>query len=117
MFRGIADFNLKKLVNQVDWKLLLFLMLFLDVKLAIKVPAIILIYLFRFNFKFGFSFKNSRLPLFYLLIMLIPFIDLVIGGGYSNANYLLVFVTGLAFWALSLLAIHQVKLSVENKDV
>jgi len=116
MFKGIADFRWKKLVSQVDWKLLLFLLLFLDVKLAIKIPAIILIYLLRFNFKFGFSFKNSRLPLFYLLIMLIPFINLIIGGEYSNTNYLLVFATGLAFWALSLLAIHQVKLSVENND-
>lgn len=117
MFRGIADFNWKKLISQVDWKLLLFLLLFLDVKLAIKIPAIILIYLLRFNFKFGFSFKNPRLPLFYLLIMFIPFIDLVMSGAYSNPNYLLVFATGLAFWALSLLAIHQVKLSVENNDV
>ncbi|HEY8931144.1 MAG TPA: hypothetical protein VIM55_18205 [Mucilaginibacter sp.] len=116
MSKGIAYFNWKKLASQVDWKLLLFLLLFLDVKLAVKIPAIILIYLLRFNFKFGFSFKNSRLPLFYLLIMVIPFIGLVIGGGYSNTNYLLVFATGLAFWALSLLAIHQVKLSVENND-
>lgn len=116
MFNSIADFNLKKIINRVDWKLLLFLMLFLNVKLAIKIPAIVIIYLLRFNFKFGFSLKNSRLPLFYLLIMIIPFIGLIVNKGYSNPDYLIVFFTGIVFWLLCLLAIHQVKLSVENND-
>ncbi|ASU35170.1 hypothetical protein [Mucilaginibacter xinganensis] len=116
MFNSIADFNFKKVINQVDWKLLLFLMLFLDVKLGVKIFAIILVYLLRFDFKFGFSFKNSRLPLFYLLILAIPLIDLVINRGYGNPNYLLTFFMGMGFWILSLLAIHQVKLAVEVND-
>jgi len=116
MFNSIADFNYKRIINRVDWKLLLFLMLFLNVKIGIKIPAIIIIYLLRFNLKFGLSFKNSRLPLFYLLIMFIPFINLLISKGYSNTDYLIVFFMGIGFWLLSLLAIHQVKLSVENND-
>lgn len=113
----IADFKLKRVINYVDWKLLLFLLLFLNVKLVIKIPAIIIIYLLKFNFKFGFNFKNSRLPLFYLLIIAIAFIDLFITKGYTNSNYMVVFFTGIAFWLLCLLAVHQVKLSVENNDV
>ncbi|MDO3643398.1 hypothetical protein [Mucilaginibacter sp. L3T2-6] len=116
MLSSIVGFNLKKAVNAVDWRLLLFLLLFLDVKLAVKIAAIILIYALRFDFKFGFSFKNSRLPLFYLLIMLIPFVSLVFTGGYSNPDYLIVFFTGLGFWLLCILAVHQVKLAVENDD-
>ena len=116
MLNRIAAFNLKKALNRIDWKLLLFLLLFLDVKMAVKIAAIVIIYLLRFNFKFGFSFKNSRLPLFYPLIMLIPFISMLINKGYANTNYLLVFVTGIGFWLLCLLAIHQVKLAVENND-
>ena len=116
MLNPIAVFNLKKAINRIDWKLLLFLLLFLDVKMGVKIAAIIIIYLLRFNFKFGFSFKNSRLPLFYPLIMLIPFISLVINMGYTNPDYLLVFITGVGFWLLCLLAIHQVKLAVENND-
>ncbi|MDB4918249.1 hypothetical protein [Mucilaginibacter sp.] len=116
MFNSITDFNFRKIINRVDWKLLLFLMLFLNVKLGVKIPAIILIYLLRFDFKFGFSFKNSRLPLFYLLILIIPFIDLIINRGYSNPDYLIVFFTGIGFWLLCILAIHQVKLAVENND-
>ena len=108
---------LKQQLNKADWKLLLFLLLFLNVKLAVKIPAIVLIYLLQFNFKFGFSFKNSRLPLFYLLVIAIAFIDLLLNRGYNNINYLIVFSSGLGFWLLCLLAVHQVKLSVENNKV
>ncbi|WP_158992548.1 hypothetical protein [Mucilaginibacter sp. L196] len=114
---NIAGFNLKKLQTYVDWKLLLFLLLFLNVKLAVKIPAIIIIYLLQFNFKFGFNFKNSRLPLFYLLVIAIAFINLIINKGYNSSNYLVVFAIGIGFWLLCLLAVHQIKLSVENNSV
>jgi len=104
---------LKNALNKVDWKLLLFLILFLNVKLVVKIPAIIIIYLLRFNFNFGFSLKNSRLPLFYPLVIVIASVDLLIYKGYSNNNYLVVFLMGAGFWLLCLLAIHQVKIAVE----
>ena len=113
---SIANFNFKETLNKVDWKLLLFLVLFLDVKIAVKIVAVILIYLLQFNFKLGFSIKNSRLPLFYLLIIAIAFIDLFINKSYGNPYYYLVFFIGIGFWLLCILAIHQVKLSVESND-
>lgn len=109
-------FYIDKIKTKIDWQLLAFLLLFLNVKLAIKIPAIILIYFFRFNFKFGFKLKNSRLPLFYLLIMVIPIISLLINHNNFNLNYLIVMLIGMAFWLLCILAIHQVKLSVENNE-
>ncbi|HWZ13972.1 MAG TPA: hypothetical protein VNW95_01950 [Mucilaginibacter sp.] len=109
-------FNLKKAISYVDWKLLLFLMLFLNVKLAVKIPAIIIIYLLRFNFRFGVSFKNSRLPLFYFLIIGIGFLGLIINQHNFGYNYLVVFLTGIGFWLLCILAVHQVKLAVEQND-
>ncbi|TWI98712.1 hypothetical protein JN11_02900 [Mucilaginibacter frigoritolerans] len=117
MITSIAGFNLKKLLNKVDWKLLLFLMLFLNVKLVVKIPAIIIIYLLQFNFRFGFSFKNSRLPLFYVLIVVLAFFGLLINGSYHQPHYIAVFLTGIGFWLLCLLAVHQIKLSVERNDV
>ena len=115
MILGTADFNLKKLSTYVDWKLLAFLILFLNVKLEVKIPAIILIYVLQFNFKFGFGLKNSRLPLFYLLIIGIAFIGLVVNALYVP-YYLIVFALGIVFWLLCLLAMHQVKLFVENNN-
>ncbi|MBD1364898.1 hypothetical protein IDJ77_13835 [Mucilaginibacter sp. ZT4R22] len=113
---AISPINIKKWKSYADWKLLALLLLFLNVKLAIKIPAIALIYLLQFDFKFGFSLKNSRLPLFYLLIIPLSFVGLFIGKGYQNINYLIVFATGLFFWLLCILAIHQIKLSVEKQS-
>lgn len=112
----IADLNLKKLFASVDWKLLAFLVLFLDVKLAVKVFAIVLIYLLQFNFKFGFRLKNSRLPLFYLLVIGIAILNGFIYKSFFNIKYDVVFFTGIGFWLLCILAVHQVKLSVEKNN-
>lgn len=116
MFSSNAFLNFKKFKGLADWRLLLFLVLFLNVKLAVKIPAIALIYLLQFNFKFGFSFKNSRLPLFYLLAIAIAVLNWIIGMNYLNLNYNLVLLTGIGFWVLCILAMHQVKLFVENND-
>lgn len=106
----------RKLRKLADWRLLLFLVLFLNVKMAIKVPAIALIYLLQFNFKFGFSLKNSRLSLFYPLAIGIALLDWIISRNYFNINYDIVLITGIGFWVLCILAMHQVKLFVENND-
>src|ERR1700761_455955 len=114
MSLGIAGFNFKKFIKQVDWRLLLFLVLFLNIKMPAKLIAIVFIYLCQFNFNFGFKLKNSRLPLFYLLGIIIAVIGLVVNHGYSNYNYLLLFFTGIGFWLLSILAIHQMKLITDT---
>jgi hypothetical protein len=100
----------------IDWKLLLFLILFLNIKMPAKIIAVVFIYALQFNFKFGFKLKNSRLPLFYLLIIPIAFAGLIINSNYLNHNYALVFLTGIGCWLLSLLAIHQIKLAVEKTE-
>jgi hypothetical protein len=112
----IAAINIKKLVGFIDWKLLVFLTLFLDVKLIVKVVAIVLVYLFQFDLKFGFRLKNSRLPLFYLLVIGIAVLNGLIYKSYVNIKYDAVFLTGIGFWLLCILAVHQVKLSVEKNN-
>ena len=116
MAPGNALLNIRKLKNLADWKLLLFLVLFLNVKMAVKIPAILLIYLLQFDFKFKFSFKNSRLPLFYLLAIAIAIFNWIISRNYFNLNYDIVLLTGIGFWLLCILAMHQVKLFVEKND-
>src|ERR1700744_623165 len=116
MSNNTPVFNLKRLKGYVDWQLLLFLFLFLNVKLVIKIPAIIFIYLLRSSSQFKFSLKNSRLPLFYPLVILIALIDLLVNKNFSTPNYLPVLLTGTAFWIMCILAVHQVKLAVERND-
>lgn len=102
--------------GKIDWKLLVFLLLFLNVKLVIKVAAVLLIYILRRDFKFGFSLKNSRLPLFYPLVIGIAVFSWIYIGLIRDARYSLVLLTGILFWTLCILAAHQVKLSVEKND-
>ncbi|MEO8415698.1 MAG: hypothetical protein ABI472_18690 [Ginsengibacter sp.] len=106
----------KQAVKAIDWKLLVFLLLFLNVKLVVKIAAIILIYILQTDFKFGFRFRRSRLPLFYLFIIGIGVLDYCITPQIKSLNYSMVVVAGIGFWLLSILAIHQVKLSVELLD-
>jgi hypothetical protein len=114
---SLTKFDRKKWTSYADWKLLVLLVLFLNVKLAIKIPAIALVYLLQFDFKFGFKLRDSRLPLFYPLIIVLAFVGMLINGGYTHTNYLIAFGIGTVFWVLCILAIHQVKLSVEGRSL
>jgi len=113
--KGCSVF-LRDKINSIDWKLLVFLILFLNVKLLVKVIAIILLYFLRPDFSFGFRLKNSRLPFFYIIVIAIAVINLVISRLFTQLNYDLVFAAGISFWAILILAIHQVKLSIEKND-
>ncbi|HZI69440.1 MAG TPA: hypothetical protein VFD44_07010 [Hanamia sp.] len=101
--------------NAIDWQLLVFVILFLDVKLAFKVVAVVLIYALRFNMKFGLNLRHSRLPIFYLLIILIGLLNYFFSGGFHHLNYTLTVFAGISFWMLAFLAMHQVKLSIETQ--
>ena len=108
--------RIRKTFKTIDWKLLVFLLLFLNVKLVIKLAALICIYFLRPDFKFNFRFRRSRLPLFYPLIIGIALLNYFITSGFSIHNYSIVFLSGICFWLFSILAIHQIKLSVEGNE-
>jgi hypothetical protein len=103
-------------VKPLDWKLLVFLILFVNVKLLVKVAAILLIYLLRPNAKAGFSWKHSRLPFFYPAMMAIAVINWVLQKGFLQMDSSILLLVALFYWTLCILAIHQVKLSVEQQD-
>lgn len=108
-------FSFKFLTN-INLPLLVFLIFFLNVKFVVKVIAILFIIIYSRNFKFGLSFKKSRLPLFYLLIIILEiFKYLLIVRNYS-LNYALVFSMGILQWAMCLLSIHYIKLNVDDTD-
>ncbi|MGH2564862.1 MAG: hypothetical protein ACRDE5_10125, partial [Ginsengibacter sp.] len=115
MFSKTYSAGIQKTFKTIDWKLLIFLLLFLNVKLVVKLAAILFIYILQFNFKFGFRLRHSRLPLFYPILIIIAVINWLVYAGFTS-NYNIVFCTGIGFWILSILAIHQVKLSVGKND-
>jgi hypothetical protein len=109
--------SVKNYSSSIDWKLLGFLILFMNVKISVKILAIVLIYLLQFDFKLGLKYKNPRLPLFYPIVIGIALVNYVLYSGYRTPNYNLVLLSGIGFWMFCLLAMHQVKLSVERNDI
>ena len=109
--------SIKKQYEKVDWGLLIFLLLFLNVKLIIKLVALCFIYVRRFNFSFGFRWKQSRLPLFYLAIILIALFNYVSYSLYQQNNYSILLLTGISFWIMCILALHQLTLSVDTGNL
>ncbi len=99
----------------VEWRLLAFLVLFMDVKLAVKLLALLFVYFLRPDFRFGFRWKQSRLPLFYPLIIGIALWNFVLSPD-LKLNYLMVLMNGILVWAACILAIHQIKLFTERTD-
>lgn len=114
MTAGLPGFDIKKWKSYADWRLLIFLLLFINVKIPVKTVAILFVYLTQPDFKFGFRFKNSRLPLFYLLVFPIATVAFLSDRSLFNLNYLMVFGGGAACWMLALLAMHQLKLAVDK---
>jgi hypothetical protein len=106
----------KKPAYAIEWKLLVFLILIMDVKLTVKGLALIFIFLTQPNFKFGFDIKNSRLPLFYLIVICVALFDFILYRDFSS-NYLLVALTGIMIWVACILAVHQIRLLVDRADI
>jgi hypothetical protein len=107
---------IQKKITLFDWKLLLFLILFLDVKLSVKVIAIVIIYILQPDFRFQFGFKNIKPFVFYLSIILIATLNWLLSKGFLSQNYTIAFLTGIAFWGLSILALHQIQLFTRRTD-
>src|SRR4051812_19421766 len=109
--------SIKSYLHQIDWKILLFLVLFLNVKLVVKLAALIIIYALRPDVKIEFRLKNNRLPQFYLIVIGIAIVNGFMYRSFNSVPAGIAVVAGIAFWTICLLALHQVKLSVEKMDM
>lgn len=107
----------RKMAEGINVPLLLFLLLFLDVKVIVKIIAIVLIYTVQPNLQLGLRWRDSRLPLFYLLIAGIGIADWIIYGNFMSFRYNVALLDGMIYWLLALLAIHQVKLCTEKTEI
>jgi hypothetical protein len=108
--------NITRIFKNVNIQLLIFLVFFLNVKFIVKVVAIAVMILTTKNVKFGFALKNSRLPLFYLAIILLEIIKYFLVIHHYSLEYLLVFSMGLLQWLLCLFSIHYLKLQIDKDN-
>ena len=117
MKTGNIKIWIKKNTEKVDWNLLIFLLLFLNVKLVVKLIGLVFIYIRRFNFSFRFSTKPGALPYFYPAMIGIAIVNTIILSLYREHNYLILLMVGISFWVMSILALHQVSLSVSKAAI
>jgi hypothetical protein len=108
---------IKEKLHKVDWNLLIFLLLFLNVKLAVKLVALVFIYWKRFNFSFKFSLKQHGLPFFYPVMIGIALLNFLLYGLFRDSHYSFLLLTGIIFWIMCILALHQVALSVTQSSL
>lgn len=107
---------LYSITRDINLPLLIFLLLFLNVKFIFKLFALVFIIVYSRNLKLGLSWKKSRLPQFYLAIILIELIKYVFFTRNYTLDYSLVFCLGILQWSISLLALHYIKLFIEKDD-
>jgi hypothetical protein len=105
------ELNINK--KNVDWLLLVFLVLFTNqAVLSLKIAGLVFIYLFRSNFRFGFD--KGRLPKFYIYILLLAVFAFFFITREFTYEYIVAFTVGNLFWIFSLMGAHQVKISIEK---
>jgi hypothetical protein len=107
----------KEKMYKVDWNLLIFLLLFLHVKLAVKLAALVFIYWRRFDLSFKFSLKQPGLPFFYPAMIGIALVNFLVYGLFRDSHYSFLLLTGIIFWIMCILALHQVTLSVTQSSL
>jgi hypothetical protein len=112
-----ATFKLRKKAEGINVPLLLFLLLFLDVKIIVKIIGILFIYTIQSNLQLGMRWRQSRLPIFYVLIAGIGVADWLIYGNFLSFRYNVALLDGMIYWLLALLAVHQLKLFTEKIEI
>jgi len=101
--------------EQVDWPLLIFLILFLNVKLYIKVAAVLLAFFWhRRRLDFREIFQKKWLG-FYAAMLLLATIHLLLSFSALSAPALFSFGLGFVYWLLAMAAAWHIYLFVQQQ--
>lgn len=100
--------------KSTDLIFLVFLLLILHVSLAVKLAGLLFIYVIRRDFKFGF--KSKRIPVFYLLMMVLLLLQYCFNA-YRGFNYAVLAALCFVYWGASLLITHQLKYTIEKQGI
>lgn len=101
-------------MRQVDWLLLVFLVLFLDVKLVVKILALLLVVVFHRRTRASLSGKGWMG--FYIAMPVLAGIDLLLSAGSLSVPALLSFGLGCCYWLLALAAAYHIFIFVQQVD-
>lgn len=108
--------TLKKKAGQINWPLLVFMVLVLDVKLIVKVAAVLLICIYNWKTISVKSFFSQRYVWFYFGVICIGLINLLLQFKNVNTVYLATTVIGIAFWMMCAIIAYNVYIIIQKEN-
>ncbi|HMI79992.1 MAG TPA: hypothetical protein VK484_14430, partial [Ferruginibacter sp.] len=115
MNKGII-YKLKEMAGQVNWPLLVFLLLVLNVKLLVKVAAVLIIGIVNWKSISGKGFFRQRYLFFYFGMICIGLINLLLQIKNVDSTYLLTTFIGISFWMMSALIAYLLYKIIQKGD-
>jgi hypothetical protein len=109
-------YKLKTRAGQINWPLLVFLLLVLNVKLVVKVAAVLIISVINWKMISIKDFFRQRYLFFYFGMICIGLINLALQFKTVNTTYLLTVAMGLAFWMMSAVIAYHFFTIIQKQD-
>lgn len=109
--------NLKSKAGQVNWPLLIFLLLVLNVKLVVKVAAVIIISIINWKMISIKGFFRQRYLFFYFGMICIGLINLLLQYKSINTTYLFTVALGVSFWMMSAVIAYHLYKIIQKEEV
>ncbi len=108
--------NVQEKLRQINWPLLVFLLLVLNVKLLVKVAAILIISIINRKDISTRNFFRQRYLFFYFGVISIGLINLLLQYKNITSGYMVITTIGLAFWVMSAAIAYQLFIMVQKEN-
>jgi len=115
MINQIID-KLKEKTGQINWPLLIFLLLVLNVKLVVKVVAILIISIINRKDISITNFFRQRYLLFYFSLICLGLIHLLLQYKSISTAYLATAAIGLSFWMMSAVIAYLIYKIIQKEE-
>lgn len=111
-------YKLKEKAGQINWLLLVFLVLVLNVKLVVKIAAVSIISIINLKQVSVKDFFRQRYLFFYFGLICIGIINLFLQFGRVGTIYLITVAMGVSFWMMSAVIAYQLYkiIQLETKE-
>lgn len=108
--------RLKNMAGQLNWPLLVFLILVLNVKLVVKAAAVIIICIYNWKKTSLKEFFKQRYLFFYFGMICIGLINLLVHYKTVGTTYMVIIAMGLSYWAMCSVIAYQLYIIVQKGE-
>lgn len=108
--------TLKKKAEQINWPLLVFMLLVLNVKLVVKIAAVLLICIYNWKTISVKDFFKQRYLFFYFGLTCIGLINVLLQYKNMNTTYWATVAIGIAFWMMCAVIAYNIYIIVKKED-